>query len=238
MALRSRWCGRILSDVIGRPRPGEAAILAPVLEDEPCHEARHRPTRLLGKHPPQRRIRGGARWAEQIALSGLTLKAARNGCAGVAWASLRFWSQLSLAAPENGACDDGRPPASPLSDRHQQGAKRQQCRQIHAGSGCQPHRQAGQPVEHPGRQFLPAGRRSRHERSAPRPRQTSRSPHEHGRHIQPKGAKDKRPPAPQHARSCGRSVARLYNHERPHLGYRNQGRRPWETVERFVRQGG
>jgi transposase InsO family protein len=25
-----------------------------------------------------------------------------------------------------------------------------------------------------------------------------------------------------------------YNHERPHLGYRNQGRRPWETVERFV----
>jgi transposase InsO family protein len=34
-----------------------------------------------------------------------------------------------------------------------------------------------------------------------------------------------------------------YNHERPHLGYRNQGRRPWQTVERFVsqssaRQGG
>jgi transposase InsO family protein len=34
-----------------------------------------------------------------------------------------------------------------------------------------------------------------------------------------------------------------YNHVRPHLGYRNQGRRPWETVERFVsqspaRQGG
>jgi hypothetical protein len=29
-----------------------------------------------------------------------------------------------------------------------------------------------------------------------------------------------------------------YNHERPHLGYRNQGRRPWETVQRFVRQEG
>lgn len=29
-----------------------------------------------------------------------------------------------------------------------------------------------------------------------------------------------------------------YNHERPHLGYRNQGRRPWETSERFVSQGG
>ena len=29
-----------------------------------------------------------------------------------------------------------------------------------------------------------------------------------------------------------------YNHERPHLGYRNQGRRPWGTVEQFVRQGG
>jgi transposase InsO family protein len=29
-----------------------------------------------------------------------------------------------------------------------------------------------------------------------------------------------------------------YNHVRPHLGYRNQGRRPWETVEMFVRQGG
>ena len=27
-----------------------------------------------------------------------------------------------------------------------------------------------------------------------------------------------------------------YNHERPHLGYRDQGRRPWETVERFVSQ--
>jgi transposase InsO family protein len=27
-----------------------------------------------------------------------------------------------------------------------------------------------------------------------------------------------------------------YNHERPHLGYRNQGRRPWETVERLVSQ--
>jgi transposase InsO family protein len=29
-----------------------------------------------------------------------------------------------------------------------------------------------------------------------------------------------------------------YNRGRPHLGYRNQGRRPWETVERFVRQEG
>jgi transposase InsO family protein len=29
-----------------------------------------------------------------------------------------------------------------------------------------------------------------------------------------------------------------YNHERPHLGYRNQGRRPWETVQRFVSQEG
>jgi hypothetical protein len=34
-----------------------------------------------------------------------------------------------------------------------------------------------------------------------------------------------------------------YNHERPHLGYRNQGRGPWDTVELFVsqspaRQGG
>ena len=29
---------------------------------------------------------------------------------------------------------------------------------------------------------------------------------------------------------------RHYNHERPHLGYRNQGRRPWETVEKFVNQ--
>jgi transposase InsO family protein len=27
-----------------------------------------------------------------------------------------------------------------------------------------------------------------------------------------------------------------YNRERPHLGYRNQGRRPWETVERFINQ--
>ena len=29
-----------------------------------------------------------------------------------------------------------------------------------------------------------------------------------------------------------------YNRERPHLGYRNQGRRPWETVQRFVTQEG
>ncbi len=27
-----------------------------------------------------------------------------------------------------------------------------------------------------------------------------------------------------------------YNHERPHLGYRNQGRRPWDTVQQFVSQ--
>ena len=29
-----------------------------------------------------------------------------------------------------------------------------------------------------------------------------------------------------------------YNRERPHLGYRNQGRRPWDTIERFVSQEG
>jgi transposase InsO family protein len=27
-----------------------------------------------------------------------------------------------------------------------------------------------------------------------------------------------------------------YNRDRPHLGYRNQGRRPWETIQRFVTQ--
>jgi hypothetical protein len=30
----------------------------------------------------------------------------------------------------------------------------------------------------------------------------------------------------------------LYNRERPYLGYRSQGRRSWDTVERFVRQEG
>ncbi len=25
-----------------------------------------------------------------------------------------------------------------------------------------------------------------------------------------------------------------YNYERPHLGYRNQGRRPWETIELYL----
>jgi transposase InsO family protein len=29
-----------------------------------------------------------------------------------------------------------------------------------------------------------------------------------------------------------------YNRDRPHLGYRNQGRRPWDTVQLFVSQGG
>ena len=29
-----------------------------------------------------------------------------------------------------------------------------------------------------------------------------------------------------------------YNTERPHLGYRNQGRRPIETINQFVRQEG
>ncbi len=28
-----------------------------------------------------------------------------------------------------------------------------------------------------------------------------------------------------------------YNYERPHQGYRNLGRRPWETVSQFVREG-
>jgi hypothetical protein len=27
-----------------------------------------------------------------------------------------------------------------------------------------------------------------------------------------------------------------HNHERPHLGYRNQGRRPWDTVRQFLSQ--
>ena len=27
-----------------------------------------------------------------------------------------------------------------------------------------------------------------------------------------------------------------YNYERPHLGYRNQGRRPWETVELYLKK--
>ncbi|TCW60048.1 integrase core domain-containing protein, partial [Treponema sp. J25] len=26
-----------------------------------------------------------------------------------------------------------------------------------------------------------------------------------------------------------------YNYERPHLGYRNQGRRPWETIDLFLK---
>jgi transposase InsO family protein len=26
-----------------------------------------------------------------------------------------------------------------------------------------------------------------------------------------------------------------YNYERPHLGYRNQGRRPWDTIELFIK---
>lgn len=39
-------------------------------------------------------------------------------------------------------------------------------------------------------------------------------------------------------RSRGRSQALLYNTERPHLGYRNQGRRPIETVQQFVSQEG
>ncbi len=30
----------------------------------------------------------------------------------------------------------------------------------------------------------------------------------------------------------------LYNTERSHVGYRNQGRRPVETINQFVRQGG
>jgi transposase InsO family protein len=29
-----------------------------------------------------------------------------------------------------------------------------------------------------------------------------------------------------------------HNRERPHPGHRNQGRRPWDTVQRFVSQGG
>ena len=31
---------------------------------------------------------------------------------------------------------------------------------------------------------------------------------------------------------------RHYNYGRPHLGYPNQGRRPWETIERFLGQAG
>lgn len=83
---------------------------------------------------------------------------------------------------------------------------------------------AGRPAGRTSRPAVPAsGRRSHHERSERSHRQASRSPREPGRRIQPKGARDKEPPAPRPAQSCGCSVVRLYNevHPRSRLGRRS-----------------
>ena len=144
---------------VARPPLGEVAVVAAygqvVLEDEPCQEARRRPTCLLGEHPPQRQI-GRAREEPNRTTVGLDLEGPQNGCAGVAWASFRFWSQLSRAAPENGACDEA---------RHQRHRQRFAPARLEAPTTPPDPRgvgmsaaSAGQPVEHPGRQFLPAGR--------------------------------------------------------------------------------
>ena len=53
-------------------------------------------------------------------------------------------------------------------------------------------------------------------------RSSSRSPRGHQPRIRPKDASDRGPPVLPHSRSCGRSVAALYNAVRPHaaLGYK------------------
>jgi hypothetical protein len=87
---------------------------------------------------------------------GLDPAGPQNGCAGVAWASPRFGSQLSRAAPANGACNDGRPPGPQPAACTSKVRSASNAARSTRGWECQPHRQAGQPVEHPGRQLQPA----------------------------------------------------------------------------------
>ena len=234
MALRSRWCGRILSDVIGRSRPGQTAILAPVLEDEPCQEARRGPTRLLGEHPPQRRIRGGAGWAEQIELAGLTLQVRRTAApASHERLSASGRSSLVLLRPRaEHAMMAGRQGHNrrPAPARCEAPAAPPDSRRVGMSAAS-----AGRPAGRTSRPAVPAsGPRSRYARSVPLRRQASRSPREHGRHTQPRGARGKEPLAPQPVRSCGRFVVRLYNQRRPHISL--GGKTPAERLADLARR--
>ena len=195
--MRSRWCGRILSDVIGRLPSGRTAVDAAVLEDEPRHQARHASRRVSSGsacHAGARRAPLAGGWAEQIELPGLTLRDPQDGGAGVAWASPRFWSQASL-------CCAREPEHSMMAARHdragQQAPKRRQRRQVHARAGCDPHRQAGQP----GRTSRPAAPASALPiafacSAEPSPAALLDHLMDIGRRSRPKDASDKEPRAP------------------------------------------
>ena len=108
-------------------------------------------------------------------------------------------------------------------------AERLPAHRMRASTGRSPHPASRRGS--PGRDQL----RRRPDRTVPIRRSSARSPRGHEPTAQPMGATRRRSPPRRQLRYRGSCGVGLYNRERPHLGYRNQSRRPWETVELFVR---
>jgi hypothetical protein len=218
----------ILSDITSLSRRRRALIVAFVFEEQPHRERGHPPADRLGQNTRFRPRRGAGRRTDE-----LRCEPADDGDVDVAWASPGFWSQAFLPVPKTGAFDDAQP-QDPALDASIGSACNAASEATSTRLRRHPHRHARGPIQHihsgslSQRSEPGSSRRQRTTTSA-----ASRSPSKRKLHSQTTDARDS---APRGLRSCGRSVVALYNQERPHLGYRNQGRRPWKTVERFVSQ--
>ena len=219
----------ILSEIIGPLRPVWMTVDPPVSQKQPCHQPRRRPTRLLGQHPPGRQVDGCPR-DEQVELSSLILKIHR---AAAPASHGRFPDSGRSCLPLHSRPEHAK---SPNRQTHPSPARANSVRptaQRYRHAGGRRLASRGKPLGRASKPAAPASGRLSHRpcRSAERRRTASQSPHRPERWLRPMDAMDSGPAVLHHGWSRGRCIARLYNHERPHLGYRNQGRRPWDTVE-------
>src|SRR6202022_3651832 len=80
IALRSRWCGLIFSDIMTHLLPLPSEVVVGVAEDQADHQLRQRMARLGGQRLPLRRLRrGGGRVAEKIELTCIAVRMGMGG---------------------------------------------------------------------------------------------------------------------------------------------------------------
>src|SRR5713226_6735485 len=81
IALRSRWCGLIFSDIMTHLLPLPSEVAVGLTEDQADHQLRQRMARLGGQRLPLRRLRRGVgrRVAEQIELTCIAVRMAVSG---------------------------------------------------------------------------------------------------------------------------------------------------------------
>src|ERR1700730_15914997 len=79
IALRSKWCGMIFSDIMTHLLPFPSEVVVGVAEDQADHRLRQRMARLGGQRLPLRRLRrGGRRRPEQIELTCIAVRMAMS----------------------------------------------------------------------------------------------------------------------------------------------------------------